>query len=743
MTKCKKKKEKHFNIDDKGNQNTIPAIYNMVAPSSTSKESLPSEMSKMKKFEKSLGFKFSDFSSPSRFVNLLNRPTDPALLGMIRLLFGFIMLLDIPQERGLSSIDEKYNDAQMCNFPLFDFLKPLPLEWMYVLYFSMWLSALFLMIGFCFRLSSILFAAIYWYLFFLDKTKWNNHSYLYGLHAIMFMVSDANHYWSVDGFLNPKIRNTHVPLWNYTVLRFQNFLVYFFAGIKKMTPEWLGGYSMKSLSEHWVFMPFTLFLTPDQIDLFIVHYFGFFLDLTIGFFLFFDTTRPYAFVFGLSFHLMNSQIFNIGMFPWAMMVTMTIFFYPDWPRKIFKNLPESISFQIPEDEPIQKSNHCIYAVKQEISGEGNPLSAGDGEKSTYDSKSNQKQHNHPQYSLRHIFSTAFAIFYILLQLFLPFSHFITKGYNNWTSGLYGYSWDMMVHRWNTQHLQIMYVERDTGESGFIDPMAFARSSKRWPLHSDMVKQYALCIENRLENLGLKNVELYFDVWVSLTQRFQQRLFDPNTDIIKADWHPFKDTPWILPLQNQLANWRNTMDKITREVHENNSLEDVTFILDFPGYHLENFIPEDLLRNRLTVLEGSVIVEIPEQEKNYTLHKGDGVKVPSGEFHIVHTVSSGPAGYMYTYLSQKKWSESTATCPRLKWYQKLPQDPQFHNPNLLETFVNFLKLKYFMFSRSLTLSLGAVKSIISGQPFERILNETYEYENTHVERSVKNHARLFL
>ncbi|GAB1607264.1 vitamin K-dependent gamma-carboxylase-like isoform X1 [Argonauta hians] len=718
------------------------------------RESSRHNTSSMKKFEKAFGFQFSDLTSLSRFVHLLNQPTDPALLGMTRFLFGFIMVLDIPQERGLASIDEKYNDAKMCNFPLFDFLKPLPLEWMYILYFTMWLCALFMMIGFCFRLSTCLFTAIYWYLFFLDKTKWNNHSYLYGLHSIMFMVSDANRYWSVDSLLDSSIRNGQVPLWNYTILRFQNFLVYFFAGIKKMTPEWLEGYSMKSLNEHWVFLPFKFIFTADQIDLFIVHYFGFFLDLTIGFFLFFDVTRPYAFIFGMSFHLMNSQIFNIGMFPWAMIATMTIFFYPDWPRRVFKRLPRSLSFLFPKDEPFQTSSHCIYTVKpEEPLRKGNLPSSSDTLKlqdlttnsktpKSQDLKSNSKCSIPAKYSLVHVCSSSFTIIYILLQLFLPFSHFITKGYNNWTSGLYGYSWDMMVHSWNTQHLQIMYVERDTGETGFIDPMAFVRSSKRWPLHSDMVKQYALCIENRLENLGLKNIELYFDVWVSLTRRFQQRLFNPNTDIIRADWHPFRDTPWILPLQNQLTGWRHTMEKITQQVHENNSLEDVTFILDFPGYHLENFVTNDFMNNRLTVLEGSVIVEINEETKNYTLHQGDSLKVPSGEFHTVHTVSSGPAGYMYTYLSRNKWEEHTATCPAIQWYEKPPL-VQPYKPNLLETFVNFLKLKHFIFSRSLTLSLGAIKSIVSGQPFERILNKTYEYENTNVEKSVRRHAKLFL
>lgn len=57
---------------------------------------------------------------------------------------------------------------------------------------------------------------------------------------------------------------------------------------------------------------FRLFLTEEQVSLFIVHLGGLIIDLSIGFFLLFDKTRPLAFVFGASFHLMNSQLFSIG-----------------------------------------------------------------------------------------------------------------------------------------------------------------------------------------------------------------------------------------------------------------------------------------------------------------------------------------------------------------------------------------------------------------------------------------------
>ena len=50
------------------------------------------------------------------------------------------MVLDIPQERGLAHADYKWGDPDECRFPLFDWLTPLPLEWMYIVYLCMWLG---------------------------------------------------------------------------------------------------------------------------------------------------------------------------------------------------------------------------------------------------------------------------------------------------------------------------------------------------------------------------------------------------------------------------------------------------------------------------------------------------------------------------------------------------------------------------------------------------------------------------
>lgn len=583
--------------------------------------------------ERIFGFKKEDLSSWSRLVTLLNRPTDPASLGIFRCLFGLIMAIDITQERGLSHLDYKYLDgAPVCRFPLFNFLQPLPLDWMYFVYVVMFFGALGIMLGAFYRLSCLMFISTYWYIFFLDKTAWNNHSYLYGLIGFQLTLMDGNRYWSIDGLRRPSIRNAHVPLWNYTLLRIQIFIVYFIAGVKKLDADWVEGYSMSYLAHHWLFDPFKLILPVELVSLLVVHGGGLALDLTAGYLLFFDVTRPYGIFFVSYFHCMNSQLFSIGMFSYTMLATSPLFCYTDWPRRFFARFPAFLRGVLPLTSPgPQPSPSCVYNEVQSTdtrSQETPPVAKT------------------PKFRLKHKLTAVFTIVYIVEQLFMPYSHFITKGYNNWTNGLYGYSWDMMVHSRSHQHVKVTYRDGKTGDVGYLNPGVFTQS-RRWKDHGDMLKQYATCLNQLLPRYNITDPEIYFDIWVSINERFQQRIFDPRVDVVKADWSPFRANSWLMPLLVDLSPWRTKFQEIEGSL---DNQTEIVFIADFPGLLLENFVSEDLGNTSIHILQGKVNVEIVEEKKNYTLQPGEQIKVPAGAYHKVYTVSDDPSCYMYIYVN---------------------------------------------------------------------------------------------
>lgn len=107
---------------------------------------------------------------------------------------GLCMIIDVVEERGFADIDVKWGDPWDCHFPLIHGMTPLPLPWMTILYGTMWLGAFGIMLGVRFKFSCACFVVPYWYIFLLDKSYWNNHTYLYGIVATLFWCTEANKY---------------------------------------------------------------------------------------------------------------------------------------------------------------------------------------------------------------------------------------------------------------------------------------------------------------------------------------------------------------------------------------------------------------------------------------------------------------------------------------------------------------------------------------------------------------------
>ncbi|KAG0410330.1 hypothetical protein HPB47_012554 [Ixodes persulcatus] len=166
---------------------------------------------------------------------------------------GAIMILDQPEERGLAFIDERWGDPKECRFPLFNFLKPLPLHGMYFIHIVMLAGAFGMTTGTFFKHSCMAFVLPYWYIFLLEKSRWNNHSYLYGLITTLLSTTGAHRLW--------------------------------------------------------------LILSEEQIDFYVVHWGGFLLDLTVGFVMATATIRPVGALFCILFNAMNSRMFTIVSFP--------------------------------------------------------------------------------------------------------------------------------------------------------------------------------------------------------------------------------------------------------------------------------------------------------------------------------------------------------------------------------------------------------------------------------------------
>ena len=68
----------------------------------------------------------------------------------------------------------------------------------------------------------------------------------------------------------------------------------------------------------------------------------------------------------------------------------------------------------------------------------------------------------------------------------------------------------------------MYFLPNVYSRAFFLFQTFTKVDDRWSYRADTVKQFAMCIKERLARDNMTSVALYFDVWRSLNNRFQQR-----------------------------------------------------------------------------------------------------------------------------------------------------------------------------------------------------------------------------
>lgn len=174
--------------------------------------------------------------------------------------------------------------------------------------------------------------------------------------------------------------------------------------------DWMTGYSMTGLSRKWVFAPFVSIFGKQFVDLWMVHVGGLTFDLSEGFLLLWSKTRVLGTVLGLMFHGMNSQMFHIGMFPYAMIATIPLFYAVDWPKKLISRIPFCMQYVFPSTTEAQHSDHCVYT--ESVEKVGKPK------------KAVTEKHSKPR--VLHKVLVCVALVYIAVQTVLPYSHFITK-----------------------------------------------------------------------------------------------------------------------------------------------------------------------------------------------------------------------------------------------------------------------------------------------------------------------------
>ena len=379
----------------------------------------------------------------------------------------------------------------------FEWLQPLPGNWMYVYYFIMGLLGLCIMLGYKYRFSMLMFALMWTATYLMQKSSYNNHYYLLMLLSYLMVFLPANRYASLDAKLNPSLKQISMPSWCKWVFVLQLFILYTYASLAKFYPDWLDGsvmeILMRSKSNYFIIGE----LLQQQTVHYMLAYGGILFDGLIIPLLLFKPTRKYAFFASIFFHLFNSIVFQIGIFPYMSLAFSLFFFEPKIVRNIF--------------------------LKKKDFYDANEISV-------------------PKH--RTLLISLFSIYFIV-QVALPLRHHFFKGDVLLTEEGHRLSWRMMLRaKSGRTTYSVIDAETNLGIKIRLDDYLTKKQQRGASTKPDVIWQFAQHLKQDYAKKG-KTIKVYVNAFVSINGKASKRLIDPKVDIANEEWHHFKHQDWIL------------------------------------------------------------------------------------------------------------------------------------------------------------------------------------------------------
>ncbi|MCG9970659.1 HTTM domain-containing protein [Christiangramia crocea] len=389
------------------------------------------------------------------------------------------------------------------NFIGFEFLQPLPGDGMIWYYAIMGVFGVFVMLGFKYRMSIIAYTIMWSGVYLMQKSSYNNHYYLLMLVCFIMCFLPAHRWLSLDAKIKPSISRISMPRWVWIVIVLQLWIVYTYASVAKLYPDWLDGsfpaLLMKSKDDYWLVGEF---LQQWWIR-YAIAYFGLFFDLLIIPLLLWKRTRVPVFIAAIFFHLFNSFIFHIGIFPY-MSLAFCIFFFP-----------------------AEKINKVFLRGKKKFYDRAEVIVP----------------------SWRNALVVSMVVWFTI-QLCLPLRHWFFKDDVLWTEEGHRLSWRMML-RGKSGRIAFKVVEKGTSDTIHIDKSEYLsrKQLRAIPSKPDMIWQFAQRLEEDFAEKG-KEVEVYVEGKISVNGRPYKTLIDPKVDLAAEKWEHFKHHDWILPSDSE-------------------------------------------------------------------------------------------------------------------------------------------------------------------------------------------------
>ncbi|MFV9551675.1 HTTM domain-containing protein [Algibacter sp. PT7-4] len=432
--------------------------------------------------------------------NWLFKHIDNSALIVFRIIFGLLCFLESVGAIFTGWIKRTLIEPDFTfNFIGFEFLQPLPGFGMYFYYAIMGLFGLLIMVGYKYRFSMLAFALMWSATYLMQKSSYNNHYYLLMLLSAIMVFLPANKYASVDAKLNPKIKSYAMPQWCRWVIIIQLFIVYTYASVAKFYPDWLDTTVIELMMKAKKDYILVGNLLQQKWLHYVLAYGGILFDGLIIPLLLYKPTRKYAFIASIFFHLFNSFIFQIGIFPYLSLAFSLFFFKAETIQKLFL-----------KKKPFYTSQNVIIP------------------------------------KLKTPLVTVFTIYFII-QIGLPLRHHFIKDNVLWTEEGHRLSWRMML-RVKSGNTTYWVENKDTGKRTAINLSQYLSNKQKRSASTkpDVMWQFAQHLKQKFKANG-QDVAVYIKSKISINGKPYKTFINPDIDIASTEWTVFKHCDWILPL----------------------------------------------------------------------------------------------------------------------------------------------------------------------------------------------------
>jgi hypothetical protein len=438
----------------------------------------------------------------SRLWAALLAPRDIAALVAFRVAFGLVVTVSALRFLAFGWVDFFFVQPDFrFTYWGFGWVPRLSGPWLHALFVALAVLGLCVALGLFYRVATALLFVTFSYVQLLDVTTYLNHYYLVCLLAGLLCFVPAHRAFSLDAWRKPALRQQWLPAWCTYLLRFQVGVVYVFAGLAKLTTDWLiHAQPLQIWLSARTGMPVVgPFLEPLWAA-YAAAWAGFLFDTTIVLFLLTRRLRALAYVVVLGFHAATLALFPIGMFPVIMVTAALVFFDPAWPRRSWERLRALLGQEARAGTPVPASRPELAA---------------------------------PGWRAR--LALGAVMVYALFQIILPLRTHLYGGNVLWHEQGMRFSWRVMAREKNGSVLFVVR-NRDTGREWHVPPRQYltALQEREMSVQPDLILQLAHRIARDFEAQGKGPVAVYADARVSLNGRAAEVFVSPEVDLSREE-----------------------------------------------------------------------------------------------------------------------------------------------------------------------------------------------------------------